>query len=124
IKATLKAARDTYSKRRIIAVFQPHRYSRVQLLAQEFARCFYQADVLIMTDIYSAMEDPIDGVTGEMVANMTRDYGHKDMVYIPDKNSIPDHVIKIARSGDVIITLGAGDIWKIGKEIVRRLSGK
>jgi len=124
IKATLKAARDTYSKRRIIAIFQPHRYSRVQLLAQEFARCFYQADVLIMTDIYSAMEDPIDGVTGEMVANITRDYGHKDMVYIPDKNSIPDHVIKIARSGDVIITLGAGDIWKIGKEIVRRLSGK
>jgi UDP-N-acetylmuramate--alanine ligase len=124
IKATLKAARDTYSKRRIIAIFQPHRYSRVQLLAQEFARCFYQADVLIMTDIYSAMEDPIDGVTGEMVADITRDYGHKDMVYIPDKNSIPDHVIKIARSGDVIITLGAGDIWKIGKEIVRRFSGK
>jgi UDP-N-acetylmuramate--alanine ligase len=124
IKATLKAARDTYSKRRIIAIFQPHRYSRVQLLAQEFARCFYQADVLIMTDIYSAMEDPIDGVTGEMVANITRDYGHKDMLYIPDKNSIPDHVIKIAHSGDVIITLGAGDIWKIGKEILRRLSGK
>jgi UDP-N-acetylmuramate--alanine ligase len=124
IKATLKAARDTYSKRRIIAIFQPHRYSRVHLLAQEFARCFYQADVLIITDIYSAMEDPIDGVTGEMVANITRDYGQKDMLYIPDKNSIPDHIIKIARSGDVIITLGAGDIWKIGKEILRRLSGK
>lgn len=124
IKATLKAARDTYSKRRIIAIFQPHRYSRVHLLAQEFARCFYQADVLIITDIYSAMEDPIDGVTGEMIANITRDYGHKDMVYIPDKNSIPDHIIKIARSGDVIVTLGAGDIWKIGKEILRRLSGK
>jgi len=124
IKATLKAARDTYSKRRVIAIFQPHRYSRVQLLAQEFARCFYQADVLIMTDIYSAMEDPIEGVTGEMVANITRDYGHKDMIYIPDKNNIPDHVIKIAQPGDIIITLGAGDIWKIGKEIVKRLSGK
>jgi UDP-N-acetylmuramate--alanine ligase len=124
IKATLKAARDIYSKKKIIAIYQPHRYSRVHLLAQEFARCFYQADVLIMTDIYSAMEDPIEGVTGEMVANITRDYGHKDMVYISDKNSIPDHVIKIARPGDVIITLGAGDIWKIGKEIVRRLSGR
>jgi UDP-N-acetylmuramate--alanine ligase len=77
-----------------------------------------------MTEIYSAMEDPIDGVTGEMLANITRDYGHKDMTYIPDKNDIPDHVINMVQSGDVIITLGAGDIWKIGKEIVKRLSGK
>jgi len=124
IKATLRAARDTYSKRRIIAIYQPHRYSRVQLLAEEFARCFYQADVLIMTDIYSAMEDPIDGVTGEMLANITRDHGHKDMTYIPDKNDIPDHVINMVQSGDVIITLGAGDIWKIGKEIVKSLTRK
>jgi len=123
IKATLKAARDTYN-RRIIAVFQPHRYSRVSEIAEEFARCFYQADVLIMTEIYSAMEDPIEGVTGEMVANKTRDYGHKDVVYIPNKDDIPDHVMKIAQPGDLIITLGAGDIWKVGKEIVKRLSEK
>ncbi|MEK7398851.1 MAG: UDP-N-acetylmuramate--L-alanine ligase, partial [Candidatus Poribacteria bacterium] len=68
IKATLKAARDTYKDRRIIAIFQPHRYTRVQHLAEEFARCFYQADILIMTEIYSAMEDPIEGITGEMLA--------------------------------------------------------
>jgi len=123
IKATLKAARDTYN-RRIIAVFQPHRYSRVSEIAEEFARCFYQADVLIMTEIYSAMEDPIEGVTGEMVANKTRDYGHKDVVYIPNKDDIPDHVMEIAQPGDLIITLGAGDIWKVGKEIVKRLSEK
>jgi UDP-N-acetylmuramate--alanine ligase len=123
IKATLRAARDTYN-RRVVAIFQPHRYSRVSQLAEEFARCFYQADVLIMTEIYSAMEDPIEGVTGEMVANITRDHGHKDVVYIPEKNDIPDHVIKILQPGDLIITLGAGDIWKVGKEIVRRLTKK
>lgn len=123
IKATLKAARDTYN-RRIIAIFQPHRYSRVSQLAEEFARCFYQADILIMTDIYSAMEDPIEGVTGEMVANITRDHGHKEVVYIPDKNDIPDQVMNIAQSGDLIITLGAGDIWKIGKEIVKMFGKK
>jgi UDP-N-acetylmuramate--alanine ligase len=121
IKATLKAGRDTYN-RRIIAIFQPHRYTRVSDLSEEFARCFYQADVLVMTDIYSAMEDPIDGITGEMVAKKTRDYGHKDVVYIPNKDDIPDHILKIAQPNDLIITLGAGDIWKVGKEIVRRLS--
>lgn len=124
IKATLKAARDTYKDRRIIAIFQPHRYSRAKLLAEEFARCFYQADILIMTDIYSAMEDPIEGVTGEMIANITRDYGHKDVIYIPNKNDIPDQVMKILKPGDLIITLGAGDIWKSGKEIVNRLKVK
>lgn len=122
IKATLKAARDTYDSKRIIAIFQPHRYSRAKLLADDFARCFYQADILIMTDIYSAMEEPIEGVSGEMLATITREYGHKNVVYIPDKNDIPDHVMKITRPGDLIITLGAGDIWKIGKEIVGKLA--
>jgi UDP-N-acetylmuramate--alanine ligase len=124
IKATLKAARDTYKDRRIIAIFQPHRYTRVQHLAEEFARCFYQADILIMTEIYSAMEDPIEGITGEMLANVTRDHGHKEVMFIPDKNDIPDHVMSLMKSGDLIITLGAGDVWKSGKEIVERLGRK
>ena len=124
IKATLKAARDTYKDRRLIAIFQPHRYTRVQHLAEEFARCFYQADILIMTEIYSAMEDPIEGITGEMVANVTRDHGHREVMFIPDKNDIPDHVMKLVKPGDLIITLGAGDVWKSGKEIVNRLSKK
>ncbi len=122
IKATLKAARDTYDGKRIIAIFQPHRYSRAKLLADDFARCFYQADILIMTDIYSAMEEPIEGVSGEMLANITREYGHKNVIYIPNKNDIPDYVMKITKPGDLIITLGAGDIWKIGKDIVGRLA--
>lgn len=120
IKATLRAARDTYD-RRIVAVFQPHRYTRVSLLADAFARCFYQADVLVVTEIYSALEDPIEGASGEMLATAIRDYGHKNVMYIPNKEEIADVVCDMSQPGDLIITLGAGDIWKVGKEIVERL---
>lgn len=120
IKATLRAARENYDTR-IIAIFQPHRYTRVSLLANEFARCFYQADVLIVTDVYSALEEPIDGATGEMLAAAIIDYGHKNVTYVPDKNKIADVVCEMVQPEDLIITLGAGDIWRVGKEIVDRL---
>lgn len=120
IKATLKAGRDTYD-RRIVAVFQPHRFTRVSLLADDFARCFYQADVLIVTETYSALEAPIEGATGEMLAAAIRDYGHKNVIYIPDKEKIADAVCNMVEPKDLIITLGAGDIWKVGQEIVEKL---
>ncbi len=121
IKATLKAARETYD-RRIVAVFQPHRYTRVSLLADDFARCFYQADVLIVTEIYSALEEPIEGASGEMLANAIKDYGHKNVVYIPDKENIADAVCDMIQPGDLVITLGAGDIWRVGKAIAEKLA--
>jgi UDP-N-acetylmuramate--alanine ligase len=93
----------------------------VSLLADDFARCFYQADVLIVTEIYSALEDPIEGASGEMLATAIRDYGHKNVVYIPSKEEIADVVCNMSQPGDLIITLGAGDIWRVGKEIVERL---
>ena len=120
IKSTLRAARDTYD-RRVVAIFQPHRYSRVSLLAKDFARCFYQADVLIVTEVYSALEDPIEGVSGEMLAKSIRDYGHKNVIYIPDKEKIADSVCSLIQPGDLVITLGAGDIWMVGKEILEKL---
>jgi len=120
IKATLKAGRDTYD-RRIVAIFQPHRYTRVSLLADDFARCFYQADVLIVTETYSALETPIEGATGEMLATAIRDYGHKNVIYIPDKEKIADAVCDMVQPKDLIITLGAGDIWRTGQEIVEKL---
>jgi UDP-N-acetylmuramate--alanine ligase len=120
IKATLKAARETYN-RRIIAIFQPHRFTRASLLADDFARCFYQADVLIVTEIYSALEDPIEGISGEILSNAIRDYGHKNVVYIHNKEEIADAVCSMIQPGDLVITLGAGDIWKTGKEIVEKL---
>jgi len=121
IRATLKTARETYN-RRVVAIFQPHRYTRVSLLADDFARCFYQADVLVVTEIYSALEDPIEGATGEMLANVIRDYGHKNVIYIPDKGDIADAVCEMIQPRDLVITLGAGDIWKSGKEIVDKLN--
>ena len=120
IKATLRAGRETYD-RRIVAIFQPHRYTRVSLLADDFARCFYQADVLIVTEIYSALEAPIEGATGEMLATAIRDYGHKNVTYIPDKEKIADAACEMIHPGDLVITLGAGDIWRVGEEIVEKL---
>jgi len=123
IKATLKAARETYD-RRIVAIFQPHRYTRVSLLADDFARCFYQADVLIVTETYSALEKPIEGASGEMLAGTIKEYGHKNVTYIPDKEKIADAVCGMIQPGDLVVTLGAGDIWKVGKEIVDKLNVK
>lgn len=120
IKATLRAAREAYDKR-IIAIFQPHRYSRVALLKDEFARCFYQADVLIVTEIYAASEEAIEGTSGEVLANAIKDYGHKHVIYVPEKDKIADVVCNMSVPGDLIITLGAGDIWRVGKEIVQKL---
>ncbi|MBM3212467.1 UDP-N-acetylmuramate--L-alanine ligase [Candidatus Poribacteria bacterium] len=120
IKATLRAAREAYN-RRIIAVFQPHRYTRVNLLKDDFARCFYQADILVVTEVYAASEEPIPGASGQVLANAIKDYGHKNVIYIPEKDKIADAVYSISKPGDLIITLGAGDIWKIGKEIIDKL---
>ncbi len=120
IRATLRAARETYD-RRIVAIFQPHRYTRVSLLADDFARCFYQADILIATETYSALEAPIEGATGEMLATAIQDYGHKNVIYIPDKEEIADAACEMIEPGDLVITLGAGDIWRVGAEIVEKL---
>ena len=120
IRATLKTARETYG-RRIVAIFQPHRYTRVSLLADDFARSFYQADVLVVTEVYSALEKPIEGATGKMLANEIRNYGHKNVIYISDKANIADTVCRMIEPGDLVITLGAGDIWMSGKEIVEKL---
>lgn len=123
IKATLKAAKDGW-KQRVVAVFQPHRYSRTQDLFHEFLSAFNDADMLILTDIYAAGEEKIPGISSEILYNNIKTYGHRDVVYIPDKKDIPDYLNKIAKPGDMVITLGAGDIWQVGEEIMQKMSGK
>jgi len=123
IKATLKAAKDGW-KQRVVAVFQPHRYSRTQDLFQEFLSAFNDADMLVLTDIYAAGEEKIPGISSEILYNSIKTYGHRDVVYIPDKKDIPDYLNKIAKPGDMVITLGAGDIWQVGEEIIQKMSGK
>ncbi|MBS3919921.1 MAG: UDP-N-acetylmuramate--L-alanine ligase [Deltaproteobacteria bacterium] len=120
IMATLKAAKTGW-KRRIIAVFQPHRYTRTHALFQEFLTAFYDADVLILTDIYAAGEERIDGVEAKALFEGIREYGHKDVTYLPDKKEIVNHLVRIMVPGDMVITLGAGDIWQVAEEMVRRL---
>ena len=121
IVATLRAARTGF-QRRIVVVFQPHRYTRTQTLFQEFLTAFNDADVLILTDIYPAGEDRIEGVDARRLSEGIRDHGHKDVTFIPDKGKILDHLLQTVKSGDLVITLGAGDIWQVSDELVKRLN--
>ena len=120
IMATLKAARQTHPER-LIVVFQPHRYTRTQLLLDEFAVAFKDADRLIVTDIYAASEDPIPGVTGKMLADKVRTTTGQEVEYMADQPTILDHLEHEAQSGDLIMTIGAGDIYKLGEHLVQAL---
>ncbi|MGZ3512406.1 MAG: UDP-N-acetylmuramate--L-alanine ligase [Thermodesulfobacteriota bacterium] len=121
IMATLKAARTGWAKR-IIAVFQPHRYTRTQALFKDFLTAFYDADVLVLTDIYPAGEDRIEGVESKALFEGLREYGHKDVTYLSDKKEIVEHLLRVISPGDLVITLGAGDIWQVSEELVNRLN--
>jgi UDP-N-acetylmuramate--alanine ligase len=120
IMATLKAARTGWGKR-IIVVFQPHRYTRTQALFKDFLTAFYDADILILTDIYPAGEDRIEGVEARDLFEGLREYGHKNVTYLADKKEIVEHLLRIIATGDLVITLGAGDIWQVSDELVKRL---
>lgn len=115
IKATLLAL-SNLNRRRIIAVFQPHRYSRIKLLLNEFGRSFDCADSVIITDIYPAGEAPIENVTAVAILDSLKANGHPDVCYLP-KEDIVEYLLKITKTGDLIIALGAGDINKISDEL-------
>ena len=114
VSATLQAARDGWD-RRIIAVFQPHLFSRTKSFYKEFAAAFMDSDVLIVTDIYPAREKPIKGVTGKLVFNAARSTGHKNVHYVPDLENLHAALDDIIRSNDMVITIGAGTIWRYGQ---------
>ena len=125
VQATLQAARKGWPDRRIVAVFQPHLYSRTQDLYKDFGLSFFEADVLIVTDVYPSREQPIEGVTGKLIADTANQFGHKNVIYVEDKAKVPARLKEIAQKGDLIITMGAGDIYKYGEELVNELnSGK
>ncbi|HQF42992.1 MAG TPA: UDP-N-acetylmuramate--L-alanine ligase [Ignavibacteriaceae bacterium] len=120
-EATLKAIRDGWN-RRLIVVFQPHLYSRTRDFYQEFGKAFLNSDVFVCTDIYPARELPIEGITGDLIASTAKKFGHKDVNYIADKKEVPGFLNKIKKDGDIIITMGAGDIWKYGEQFVTMLN--
>ncbi len=123
IKATLSAAKRGW-ERRTVVIFQPHRYTRTRDLFKEFLTAFNQADVLFLTGIYAASEDPIPGVKAEDLYEGIKGHGHKDVTLVPDKNQIVERVLPRLRSGDLVITLGAGDVWRVGETLIQRLKEK
>lgn len=120
IKVTLAAARGL-GERRIIALFQPHRYTRTRDLFDEFLSAFAQADALFITDIYPAGEDPIPEVTAETLCQGIEQQGGTEVRYVPDREHLVDEVLPVLRPEDIVITLGAGNIWEISEVIVEAL---
>jgi UDP-N-acetylmuramate--alanine ligase len=117
IIATLGAARHA-SDRRIVAVFQPHRYTRTRALAEDFARAFYHADVLLVLPIYAAGEEPIPNVTAERLVEQIKRFGHRNVRYARDFAGARKILKNTLRDGDLLLTLGAGDVWKVGDEFL------
>ncbi len=120
IGVTLKAALQTRPQR-LICVFQPHRYTRTQLLFDEFCACFKGCDKLIVTDIYAASEDPIEGVNSQKLAEGIKKVSGVDVEYVPSLAEIETYLAKTARSGDLVMTIGAGDVYKVGEALVTDL---
>jgi UDP-N-acetylmuramate--alanine ligase len=122
IQATLKAARSGWKNRRIIGVFQPHLYSRTQELYKEFGLSFFDAELCVITDVYPAREKPIEGVSGKLIADTAKKYGHRHVHYVEDKKDLPAKLQELAQEGDLFITMGAGDIYQYGQEFVNLLN--
>ncbi|TYP54941.1 UDP-N-acetylmuramate--L-alanine ligase [Thermosediminibacter litoriperuensis] len=119
IKATLKAAK-LLNPRKLYVIFQPHRYTRTKMLAEEFGDAFKDADEVIITRLYSAGEKPIDGVSSMLIVEALKRKG-KNVTYIDDKEEIPDYIAKRVISGDCVFTIGAGDIYAVAFDTVRKL---
>jgi UDP-N-acetylmuramate--alanine ligase len=112
VRATLDAARRAFPSEdhRVVVAFQPHRYTRTRDLFDDFSRAFNQADVLVVTDIYAAGEQPIEGVSAERLVQSIREHGHHNAHYVPDKTELPAVLEGLTREGDIVIALGAGDV--------------
>lgn len=122
IRATLAAARQCRYGR-VHVIFQPHRYSRTFHLLDDFARCFYQADSVLVLDVYAASEKPIEGVDGQAVAARIRDFGHRAVDYAGTLETAVEAALARLEDGDALLTLGAGNVWQAGDRILERLRG-
>lgn len=119
IAATLNAA-SLKEDRRLVVVFQPHRFTRTQYLLEEFPHAFHQAGLLILTDIYPAGEKPIPGITGILLAETIKEHGLRQIRYVPHLEAALEVLEKEVRSGDLVLTLGAGDVYKVGEQFLKR----
>ncbi|REL24263.1 UDP-N-acetylmuramate--L-alanine ligase [Rhodohalobacter sp. SW132] len=124
VQASIEGARRGWKDRRIVAVFQPHLYSRTQQMYGEFGLSFFDAEVLVVTDVYPSREKPIEGVTGKLISDTAKQYGHRNVHYMKDKTALPGKLKEIVKDGDIVITMGAGDIYRYGEQFVDMIKKK
>lgn len=118
IRLTLQAVRQCWPDHRVVVAFQPHRYSRTAALFDDFTRAFYQADTLVVLPIYSAGEVPIENVDGQSLCEGIHQHGHKDVVFHGGQDAAVSYLKKTLRKGDLLLTLGAGDVWQVGEKFL------
>jgi UDP-N-acetylmuramate--alanine ligase len=121
IVATLNAVKDSFPQRRVVVLFQPHRYTRTRALFNEFSRAFYQSDVLILVPIYAASEAPVPGVDSEQLCQSIHTHGHKDVSFAPDFTQALSMATHKLKPNDLVLTLGAGDVWTLGEKLLEIL---
>lgn len=121
ISATVKAAKECFPRNRVVVLFQPHRYTRTRDLMDEFAGCFEGADILFLLDIYPAGEKSIEGVSSKALLKKMNESGLKNVVYLEDASAITEKVAAELKRGDVLITLGAGNVYRFGEAVLERL---
>ena len=121
IKITLKAVEENWPDRRKVVVFQPHRYSRTRALFDEFTRAFYQSDVLVVMPIYAASEKKIEGVNSQNLCEGIKAHGHKEVIYADGFKAAHSLLKQTLQPRDVLLTLGAGDVWKVGMEVLKKI---
>ncbi len=120
IKVTLETIEENWPNRRKVVVFQPHRYSRTRALFDEFSRAFYQSDVLVVLPIYAASEKKIEGVTSQNLCEEIKAHGHNEVIHADGFKAALSHLKQTLQPGDVLLTLGAGDVWKVGMEVLKK----
>ena len=120
VKRTLQGVKEG-SARRLISVFQPHLFTRTKMFYRQFAEALMISDVIIINDIYPAREDPIEGVTGKLISDVAHELGHKKVYFFKDSEDIPYELIKISKSGDFVITMGAGNVFQVSEKFVQLL---
>jgi UDP-N-acetylmuramate--alanine ligase len=122
IKATLEAVRQSWPEKRTVVVFQPHRYTRTRALFDDFTRAFYQSDVLVVLPIYAASEAPVAGVSGRLLYEGIQQHGHKEVLYAESMEAAVALLRGRLAAGDLLLTLGAGDVWRLGETILEQLA--
>jgi UDP-N-acetylmuramate--alanine ligase len=115
IRQTLRAAKSVWPDERLAVVFQPHRYTRTKFLQQEFFTAFYEADMLVLLDIYAAAEPPIPGVTTALLYDGIREHGQREVYYLQERTQVVPFLSQHLQEGAILLSLGAGDVWKIAR---------